>query len=201
MLMTAVKYQASWLAHTLRSRRNPLCRTVDRVAAAISTLFLAVAVISIPAAIAFGALLHSDLSRQAVRAAATTHPVTAVLTTDPQASLGVSDTIQGSPQGVATIQWTAGNGQHSAAIDVPLDSARGQALTIWTDNSGAMAPEPASPASVTWATVFSASGALLAILLCCAELVVGTQHLARRWALRRWGREWETMQRWGTLRQ
>lgn len=201
MLMTAVQYQASWLVHALRGRRNPLCRAVDRVAAVISALFLAVAVIAIPATLLFGALLHNNLSQRAARAAATTRSVTAVLTTDAEASTGATDTSQTYAQGVAIIQWTAPTGLHAAAINVPLNSARGQSVTIWTDGSGRMVPAPASLASVTWAALFGASGILLATLLCCAGLIVGTQQLACRYALRRWGREWEVMQRRGTLRQ
>jgi predicted PurR-regulated permease PerM len=201
MLITAVKYQASWLVHALRGRRNPLCRTVDRLAAAISALLLAVAVIAMAATLPFGALVHKNLSQRASRAAATTHPVTAVLTTDAQASVGTADTSQTYPQGVALIEWTAPNGSHSAAMNVPLNSARGQSLTIWTDSSGNMVPAPASPASVTWAALFGASGFLLAVLLCCTGLILATQQLARQYALRKWGHEWEVLQRWGTLRQ
>jgi hypothetical protein len=201
MLMTAVRYQASWLIHALRGRRNPLCRTVDRIAAGISALLLAVAVIAIPATIAFGALLHGSLSHRASRAAATTHPTTAVLTTDAQASVGAADTDQTYAQGVATIQWNTPNGPRSVAINVPLDSVRGQSLPIWTDDAGAMVPAPASPASVIWAALFAASGALLLILTCCAGLIMVSQYAARRYAQQAWGREWAAMQRWGTLRQ
>lgn len=201
MLMTALKYQASWLVHTLRRRRSPLCRTVDRIAAATSTLVLAVAVIAMAAAVPFGVLMHKNLAQRAARTAATTHPVTAVLTTDASVGVGTTDASQTYPEGVAVAQWAASNGLRSAAINVPLTSTRGQSLTIWTDASGSMTAAPPSPASVIWTALFSAAGLLLTVLLCCTGLIAGTQQLARRYALRRWGREWEVMQRWGSLRQ
>lgn len=199
--MTAVRYQASWLAHALPGRRNPLCRTVDRIAAAISALLVAGAVLAIAATVPFGAMLHNSMSHRASRAAATTHPVTATLTTDAEAGVGTTAVNQTYAEGVALIQWNTPNGPRSTAINVPLNSVRGQSTTIWTDESGNMVPAPAGPGAATWAALFGASGALLVTLLSCVGLIGGTQYLARRYAQRAWGREWAAMQRWRTLSQ
>lgn len=201
MLRTAVRHQGAWLMHALRGRRNPLCRPVDRLAAGISALLLAVAVIAIPATMAFGWFLHHSLSQRAARAAATTHPVSAVLTTDAQASVGATDTAQTYAQGVSVIQWNTPNGPHSVAVDVPVNSVRGQSMPIWIDDAGNMAAAPAGQASVVWAAVFGASGALLLILTSCAGLIAATQYAARRYGQQAWEREWAAIQRWGTLRQ
>lgn len=201
MLRTAVRDQASWLRHALFGRRDSLCRPVDRLAAGLSALLLAVAVIAVPATMAFGWLLHHNLSQRASRAAATTQPATAVLTTDAQASVGAIDAAQSDPEGVATVQWNTASGPRSASVSVPLNSVRGQSIPIWIDNTGNMAPVPADPASVTRAAVLGASATLLLILTGCVGLIAATQYGARRYAQRAWGREWAAMQRWGTLRQ
>lgn len=201
MLRTAVRYQGSWIRHALFGRRESLCRPVDRLAAGLSALLLAVAVIAVPATMAFGWLLHHNLSQRASRAAATTQPATAVLTTDAQASVGATDSAQTDPQGVAMVQWNTASGPRSVEVDVPLNSVRGQSIPIWIDNAGNMAPAPADPGSVTRAALFGATGTLLLILTGCLGLIAATQYGARRYAQQSWGREWAAMQRWGTLRQ
>jgi amino acid transporter len=198
MVTTALKSNAAWLTHALGTSPNPLRRRVDRIAAAITALLLTVSLMVLPAAVALGAQVHTTLSQEAAQAAATTHPVEAVLTTDAPTIFAGTDTTQQPDLSSAEARWVAADGPRSATITVPAGSLRGQPATVWIDQSGKITSAPPTPVSIMSSTLFLSFVALLLGLLCCAVLIVGVQRLAQLYGQRVWAQEWETMQRRGT---
>ncbi|GAA4865693.1 Rv1733c family protein [Saccharopolyspora rosea] len=201
-MIAALKAHAGWLVHALGLARNPLRRPIDRVAAAISVLLLLVALAAVPAAAVFGKTLHERLAERAAVAAATSHPVTAVLLTPPSLSTPASEGYnQDSLTSTASVQWQTGSGPRTETMQVPAGSSRGDTLTIWADQHGDRVPPPPTQSSVTASAIFAALLVLLIAELACFGLIGGTQHLARLLALRGWEREWAFLQRGGTWSQ
>ncbi|MGW1681172.1 Rv1733c family protein [Saccharopolyspora sp. NPDC002376] len=201
-MVAALKAHAAWLVNALGVNRNPLRRPIDRLAAAITVLLLMVALIAIPVAGMLGFSLHSGLTQRAAESAATTRPVDAVLTTDPEMQIPVSEVYSHDALSfTAVAKWRIGLHAHSATVQVPTNASAGETVTVWVDEAGNRVPPPASSGSIVTSAIFAAILALVVTELACFALIMGTQGFARRVSMRTWEREWLYLQHGGKSSQ
>lgn len=194
-MTTALRHRTQWMLHALGPSVNPLRRPVDRISAATTVALLLVAMMAVPAGIAFGSGVHDDLSRKAARSVATSSPVAAKLVTTAPPVVFPGETGEQVPSGMALAQWeTPGGGHRSATIVVPGAMVPGTDVTVWVDPSGRVQPAPDAPITITYSAVLAGLWAFVSTLACCVALVYAVWRLADLYALRQWQQEWEMVQ-------
>lgn len=171
-----------------RWRRNPLRRPSDRLEAWIVLAAWTLALLGgLLAALATqGAVQHDLAARRA-----DVHSVSAVLTEDAPRIPPVSTSGYSEDKVWAKVRWVAADGStHTGTTRVEPGVAVGTRVTAWTDHTGRLVLEPASPTEAWLETVlFSAAAALGA-----GAVVLAGERLARgrldRRRLAEWDRQW-----------
>ncbi|WP_155059598.1 Rv1733c family protein [Streptomyces blattellae] len=170
-----------------RWRRNPLRRRIDVVEAwlVLGAWILAIVCV-LPAGLATKAAVQHDLDRQR----AERQQVTAVLVADagdkPTVSQADGDLVW------ANARWTAPDGKTRTGLaKVRPDTPAGSRITVWTDQSGALAAEPVSPGEARFQSVLA--GGLAGVI--AGAIVIGVSYGARagldRRRMAQWDAEWE----------
>src|SRR6266700_2243122 len=129
--------QGRWLgraARGVRPDRNLLRRRSDRVEAVIFGGLIVVAAAGTPvAATVAGDWAHANTARAAQVQQETRHQVQARLLSPPRGTVSGYTISCLSP---AMAQWTALSGvQRTGQVTAPSDSAKGTAITLWTDQA------------------------------------------------------------------
>jgi hypothetical protein len=127
--------------------RSPLCRTTDRIEAAVTAVLAILALLVVPLAIiiAMGSY-HHELAEAGARGAQPT-TVTAVLLTDPELQHATSSERGLSAEITAPARWVLSGGQrHSAPLRVSADRHAGDRVQIWIDRYGNPTDPPPTPA-------------------------------------------------------
>jgi hypothetical protein len=189
--------QGRWCVRVVRGLlpdRNPLRRTSDRVQVyLLAGLFVASAAVAPFAAqaashAAYAAALRAEQAQQAA-----SYQVRAVLTQAASSSLSPYADVSYVP---VQATWTSVTGvRHSGQVMAPAGSARGSAVTVWTDATGDLTSPPLQPSQVIgWARV-AAVGAIAAIGLLYLSVVVIVRRLLYRRRMAAWEAEWEVTAR------
>lgn len=198
----ALKAHAAWLVNALSIGRNPLRRPIDRLAAGLTLVLLMAAMIAVPASGMFAGSMHQDLSARAEQAAASSHPVSAVVATAPSLSIPVSEVYtQDAVSSTAVVEWRNGLHEQSARVQVPSSAKVGDAVEVWVDQQGNRVPPPPDSHSVTASAVFAALLLLVVLEIGSFTLIGAIQAGARRVAMHAWAREWDYVQGGGTWSQ
>jgi hypothetical protein len=192
-----------WLgrvARGVRPDRNPLRRTSDRVEAFIFGGLIVVAAVGAPVgASVAGDWAHGQAARAAEVQRQTRHQVQAVLTEPPHASAGGFSMNSTAP---AQALWIAPNGVwRKGPITVPADSAKGTAITVWTDQAGDVTSAPLTPAQVADQGTFATLATVALVLVGCLLTALATRVLVNRHRMAAWTAGWAvTAPRWNPQR-
>ncbi|WP_443033807.1 Rv1733c family protein [Streptomyces sp. CA2R101] len=178
-----------------RWRNNPLRRGTDT---AESWMLLTTAVLIAVTAPAAGVTAASALEASAQRQGQGGQSVSAVLTEDPPARIGVDSAGGAGGRVHATVRWTAADGTVRTGKTAVAPGLRaGDRTTAWIDRHGALLRDPATPEgaiaeSVAVGTVAASATGLL--LIGAHKAGVGLLN-RRRYA--QWEKDWtETDFRW-----
>jgi hypothetical protein len=185
---------------------GPLKRTSDRVQLAGRLLVLLSLLAAVPLAVLVAGIARSHLEASAAAQAAGSHEARAVVLADtgdtlpPAADPAAPDATTTNPQdagGVrAEVSWHgADGGLRHAAVVVAAGTPVGATVPVWVDRGGNLTDPPPDAATVNDDAV--AVGLAVAAGL---PLLVWSLHTALRVVLdatrtRRWGREWERVDR------
>ena len=103
----------------------------------------------------------------------------------------------------APARWTApGGALRTGQVSVPSDSAKGTAVTIWTDPAGDVTSPPLTPAQVADQGTLMAFVTVAATLAACLVAAVATRIVVNRRRMAAWTADWAvtapkwTRQRW-----
>jgi hypothetical protein len=128
-------------------------RTSDRVEALILMLVFATALVVTPVAGAIGTAVHDTHARAYAEQSRDRHPVTAVVTDKPSATM-IEDAIA-TPEQTHTVvrapvRWRVDGVDHTETLKVDLEAKVGDRVNIWVDGSGhrVAAPMPKSQAGI-----------------------------------------------------
>ena len=133
--------------------RNPLVRTSDRVEALILILVFATALAVTPVSGAIGTAVHDTHARAYAEQSRDRHPVTAMVTDKPSATV-IEDAIAMSEQTHvvvrAPVRWRVDGVDHTETLKVDPEAKVGDRVDIWVDGSGhrVAAPTPMSQAGI-----------------------------------------------------
>ncbi len=164
-----------------RWRRNPLKRPADRVE---SWLLLGAWAVTVLVGVTVGLATADSVERGLARERAEWRPVQARLT----------DHTPGAPGGErmwAKVGWTAPDGSHrTGQARVSPGSEAGTAVTIWTDRTGRLVTEPATPAQARSRAALA--GGLVGASAAIVPFVAGRMLRGRleRRRIEQWGAEW-----------
>jgi hypothetical protein len=181
--MTAFRGPGVWL---WRWRRNPLRRRSDALEAWI---VLAVWAVTVVGGVLTGLAAADSVERGLALERAEWHPVVALLTHD--APKVTAATAAGGEQVWAQVRWTAADGtSRTGQARVAVRSARGSAVTVWTDHDGSLVTQPdtAAQAQVRAAMVGVLMGASVAAVPFVGGRIVRERLERRRMA--RWDEAW-----------
>jgi hypothetical protein len=171
--------------------RNPLRRTIDRLESAVVAGLMVAFLAGAPlAAITVGRWAYGSAVRAEQAENAAWHPVTAVVLQGvpkpPANPYGAADLTQ------VPARWTAPDGtRHTGNITAAAGTAKGAAVTIWTDRSGVLTGPPLEPAQV--ADRAALAGALAVFGIASLLMAIGAlvhRSLDRR-RLAAWDAEWD----------
>ncbi|TCC49060.1 hypothetical protein E0H75_21190 [Kribbella capetownensis] len=184
----------SWglmLARRLGFGRSPLRRRLDRIQSLVVLTAVLVAVLMIPVAVTVSSRVTDSIERSdAVRRATLTQVQARALEETPPAipEAGAEATSR------VRVSWTDPAGWlHEGRANVPLGTAKDAEVTIWLDQSGAIATPPRRPGD--GAAVGGAVGlstAMVSWLLIAGLARLSVVPLDRR-RLRDWDREWASV--------
>ncbi|MFB6440958.1 hypothetical protein ACFCVY_29970 [Streptomyces sp. NPDC056411] len=169
-------------------RRSPLRRGTD---VAESWMVLATGVLIAVLAPTAGVTAAQAVDASSQRQSDGWHSVSAVLTEDPPARIGVDSTNGTAGRVHATVKWTAGNGAvRTGETAVPPGLRSGDRTTAWLDRHGSLVRDPLTPGdslaqSIAVGTVAASTTGLL---LFGAERA-GVALLNRRRSAQ-WEKEW-----------
>ncbi|MFE6611924.1 hypothetical protein [Amycolatopsis sp. NPDC057786] len=172
--------------------RNPLARIPDRIEAVILVGGVLAALLGVPLAAAAGSEAYATMMARSALETASRHSTTAFLLEDaPPARVGVDGMPSAETASVAARWALPDGGFQEALVSADLGASAGDAVTVWLDESGAVAEPPVMPMDATSAGIGVGVGVwLAAVALLAAGYLVARQLLnrARRAA---WDREWE----------
>ncbi|WP_329140179.1 hypothetical protein OG552_35495 [Streptomyces sp. NBC_01476] len=172
-----------------RLRRNPLRRPSYAIEA---YAFLAVVLAAVAGAALAGLTVAHGVQQEYAQQRLDRHPVAAVVTQDAPETVGYAATPR------AGVRWAAPDGTvRTGVARVTVGAKTGDPTTVWTDDRGALVPEPLPvPAARLQAGVTGVSVALGI----CAAVLIGCGITAKLVDLRRaeqWATAWaETGPRW-----
>lgn len=133
--------------------RNPLVRTSDRVEALMLMLVFATAVVITPLSASIGTAVHDTQARAYAEQSRDRHPVTAVVTEKPSATM-LEDAIAMPEQTHAVVKarvrWRVEGVDHTETLKVDPEAKVGDRIDIWVDGNGhwVAAPMPTSQAGM-----------------------------------------------------
>lgn len=142
--------------------RNPLVRTSDRLEALILMLVFATALVVTPFSAAIGTAVHDTNARTYAEQSRNRHPVTAVVTDKPSATV-IDDAIAMSEETRvvvrAPVRWRVDGVDHTETPKVDPEAKVVDRVDIWVDGSGhrVAAPIPTSQAGIDALVVGAAS--------------------------------------------
>jgi hypothetical protein len=192
---------------------GPLKRTSDRVQLAGRLLVVASLLAAVPLAVLAAGIARSHLDAAAAAQAAGGHEARGVVLADASTSAPPDTGAPAGPDqdvlapGVAAdrraeIGWrVADGGVRHATVVVPVGTAVGGTVPVWLDRRGDLADPPPDQA-----TLRDDAAAVGLAVAAGVPLVVWTLHTALRVVLdafraRRWGRDWERVDREWRARQ
>ncbi|MEV0371262.1 hypothetical protein AB0I10_15755 [Streptomyces sp. NPDC050636] len=169
-------------------RRGPLRRGTD---VAEAWLVLATGALIAVAAPVAGVSAASEVSAAAQRQIQERHSVSAVLTENPPARIGVDSTGGVGGRVYATVRWTTADGStRTGDTAVPPHLKAGDRTTVWLNGRGVLLRDPISPSE---ARVESIAIGTVAAGGTCLLLLVGERAgaiLLNRRRAWQWEREW-----------
>ena len=196
MAKRALRYEASWLAHAVGFRPNPLRRGVDRLTGVATIVVVVMAMLAVPICATVATVVRDQQSVAVQQEAATRHQVAAVLTQDAQIGSSDNDARGMDSRMTADVQWRDERGDtHSAVAPVRAGAHRGDTTTVWVDQASQITEAPRSQINVTVSAVLLAFWLLLVVELACFGLIAGIRRLGYSYAWRAWEREWEIIER------
>ncbi len=165
-------------------------RPDDRLELASLLLCALLAVLAVPVALAVATTVAVDTSAQARQQQAERSRVPAVLLEDATTLTGPSTV-----QAVAPAVWTTPDGSdREATVIVPVGTAAGETVLIWTDADGRRTGEPLTPGAGRLAAVVTGAVIVLVAVAGSAGLNAGVCALLDRSRARRWTREWNEVE-------
>ena len=168
--------------------RNPLRRRVDRIESLIVLCAVLLGLLIVPAAAALGtAVGHaSERAAEQRRASLTQVQARTLESTDP-----VVTEVPGAYSSRVKVGWTDPAGwPHEGSMSMPAGTRAGTPVTIWLDNSGAIAPPPRTASdSNAMGGAIGLSAAMISWLVLAGLTRLAVALLDRR-RIRDWEREW-----------
>jgi hypothetical protein len=165
--------------------RNPLRRTLDRVAAVVAGGLVAVFLAGAPlAALTTGHAVYRTWSRTADAQQAAWHQVPAVLLAAVPAS--------GSGDGQVPARWRAPDGRkRTGTVPAPSGAAAGHTVAVWVDAAGQPTGPPVALSQVRAIAALAAALACIAVgfLVACVGLLARSMLGQRRLAA--WDADWQ----------
>jgi hypothetical protein len=176
----------SWILRALG--RNSLVRFSDRVEAVVIVLLIVTAVVVTPVAGAIGTAVHETRARHYAQEAQTRHTVAATAIED--------STLIIQRYGEAFrvhARWLVDSVEHVGSVDLPYETAAGDQLDVWVDDSGNQVAAPAP----TWRAgidgIFAGAGAWLIAVTGLAGVWAWVRSRLTRRRYRGWDREWTAL--------
>src|ERR1700722_2402890 len=169
---------AGRLVRGRRLDRNPLRRATDRAETLVLVLLAAVFLVAAPlVAAASGRGAHATAQRAELAQAASRYQASAVVLAKPARPVAGSASLVS----IAKARWTAPDGAVvTRGVLVPVDTAAGARLSIWTTRDGQPAPRPLNGSQVASVTLLGEAAGVAALAI---VLVLGG--VLARWSLNR----------------
>ena len=167
---------------------NPLVRFSDRVETIAVLLAVAISLVGVPFAAAFGTSVHEQRAHAYAQQTRDLHQLAAVAT--------ANSTIV--PRGYAVeirvpVSWHAQGATRTDVITVAQPVRAGEDVTIWLDRDGGLAKPPAPLTRAGVEAVGAALAAWLALSGLCALVVVAIRARMERARARAWDQDLRTL--------
>lgn len=171
---------------------NRLMRGSDRLESSVLLVVIALILILVPIAAAFGTATNTRLDDQSRADREIRHQIPAVLLED--ASVNLADTTPATATtGQAPAQWTADGTTHTGQVRTAPEATARQTISIWIDPAGDLADAPKTGAenaaeAVGAALVLWTMGATI-----CLTALMGIRWAGTRYRMSQWDREWRNL--------
>ncbi|PBC40086.1 hypothetical protein CJ179_33935 [Rhodococcus sp. ACS1] len=171
---------------------NRLMRGSDRLESMLVLFVVALILILVPLAAAFGTATNTRLNDQSRADRETRHQIAAVLLAD--ATVNLADTTPATgATGQAPAQWAANGTTHTGVVQTGPETKAGQTISIWIDPDGNLADAPKTGTE----NGLEAVGAALALwtisATACLAVLMGIRWAEARYRLSQWDREWRNL--------
>ncbi|WP_016881460.1 MULTISPECIES: hypothetical protein [unclassified Rhodococcus (in: high G+C Gram-positive bacteria)] len=171
---------------------NRLMRGSDRLESSVLLLVIALVLILVPFAAAFGTATHTRLNDQSRADRETRHQITAVLLED--ATVNLADTTPAtSTTGQAPAQWTADGTTHTRQVQTEPEAKAGQTISIWIDPARHVVDAPKTGTENASEAVAAALAVWTMGASFCLMVWMGIRWAAARYRMSQWEQEWRNI--------
>ncbi|RZL83282.1 MAG: hypothetical protein EOP32_08155 [Rhodococcus sp. (in: high G+C Gram-positive bacteria)] len=169
-----------------------LMRGSYRLESSIVLVVVALVLILVPFAAAFGTATHTRLDDRSRADRETRHQIAALLLED--ASVNLADTTPATgATGQAPARWAVDGSTHTGMVQTAPEAKAGQTISIWIDPAGKIVDAPKTGTE----NAFEAVGAALALwtmgATICLTMLIGTRWAGTRYRMSQWDREWRNL--------
>jgi hypothetical protein len=171
---------------------NRLMRSSDRLESSVFIVAVALVLIMVPFAAAFGTATNTRLNDQTRTDRQTRHETPAVLLADSPAQL--TDTAAAPrSKGQAPARWTANGTTHTGQVQTEPEAKSGQTISVWIDQTGNLVDPPKTGTENALAAVGSALAVWTTTAAICLLTLFGIRWAGTRYRMSQWDREWRNL--------
>ena len=171
---------------------NRLMRGSYRLESSVLLVVVALVLILVPFAAAFGTATNARLNDQSRADRETRHQVAAVLLED--ASVNLADTTPATATtGQAPAQWTADGTRHTGQVQTEPEATAGQTISIWIDPAGHVVDAPKTSRENASEAVAAALAVWTMGATICFMVWMGIRWAGTRYRMSQWDREWRNL--------
>ncbi|MFC0448842.1 hypothetical protein [Rhodococcus jostii] len=171
---------------------NRLMRASDRLESSVFIVVVALVLIMVPFAAAFGTATNTRLNDQTRTDRETRHEIPAVLLADSRAQLADTTPAPRS-KGPAPAQWTANGTTHTGQVQTDPEAKSGQTISVWIDQVGNLVDPPTTGTENALAAVGSALAVWTTISSFFLLMLFGIRWAGTRYRMTQWDREWRNL--------
>jgi hypothetical protein len=172
---------------------GPLKRTSDRLEVLARVLLVCSVLTAVPIALTVASEIHARAALEAVAQTASRHQADATLLEDAPPTEGGAES--GVPESRASAVWTGPDGvERKGHVVAPAGAKAGSTVTVWLDTQGDRRKQPLSGGDIVARSVGFAVLTLLAMSGLALVAHLSFRTALNRSRLRRWAREWATVE-------
>ncbi|MDH6291039.1 hypothetical protein ACNJ7E_32060 [Rhodococcus sp. NM-2] len=171
---------------------NRLMRGGHRLESSVFLAVVALVLILVPLASAFGTATHTRLDDQSRADRENRHQIAAVLLED--ATVNLADTTPATgATGQAPARWAVDGTTRTGQVLTAPEAKAGQTISMWIDPAGKIVDAPKTGTE----NAFEAVGAALALwtmgATICLTMLIGIRWAGTRYRMSQWDREWRNL--------